>query len=70
MPEISIYQAKSGVEAMLVGISGITGTGISSDSIIVYVSSSEAENEVLGRVGNNYQGYNLQVVRTGQIRFL
>ena len=70
MPEISIYSAKASVEAQLVGIADVTGTGISSDSIVVYVASSEAESEALRRVGNSYQGYNLQVVRTGQIRFL
>lgn len=70
MPEISIYSAKAGVEAMLAGIVDVTGTGISENSIIVYVSSPLAESEVRNRIGYNYQGYNIQVVRTGQIRFL
>lgn len=70
MSEINIYAVKNNIGAMLAGIYGITGTGISGDSIIIYTSSQEAESEVRNIIGYNYQGYNIQVIRTGRIQFL
>ena len=70
MPDIDIYSAKSGVEMMLVGINGITGTGISANSINVYVSTEEAANSVINRIGSNLYGYNLNIIRTDELKFL
>ncbi len=70
MAEIDIFTAKTGIEARLIGITDLHGMGISTNSINVYVSTQEAANEVIRKVGNNPYGYSLNIIRTDELKFL
>lgn len=72
MSELALRSAQFLLSGMLIGISGVTGTGVNTvtESIIVYLDGSNpsAIDEIHNRVGVQVQGYNIVFSHVGKVR--
>lgn len=64
---IDILSARTQIEQMVAGLSSGTGVSFGDKSIIIYVSDYTKEQEIRNRIGNNYQGFPLKFVVSGNV---
>lgn len=64
---VDILQARQSIESLTQGLSTGTGVSMGTKEIIVYVKDYNAESELRNRIGNNYEGFPLKFVVSGNV---
>lgn len=64
---IDILEARQNVDSLVAGLASGTGVSMGTKEIIVYVKDYNSESEIRNRIGNNYQGFPIRVVISGNV---